>query len=95
MTRNFDQLPLRERLKHAEQLTRELVEHFEQGFVPKLELARKVTRQSYLESKTDQTIRDHAALVLKSEDFTREVFASLDACLKSIGAEVESMVKTS
>ena len=92
MVQDYSQLPLRDRLKHAEMLARELVEHLEQGFIPKVERVRKVTRQANTDSTTDHTIRDQVDLVLNSERFTREVYSKLNACLQSISTDVEKMV---
>jgi len=90
----FSKLPLRERLTIAERLTRELSEHVDQGFLPKIETLRKVTRQkeSVASEVTDKTVRDTAANVRKSEEFTAELCAKIQDCVDSIVTEVDAMV---
>lgn len=88
----YDKLPLRERLTKAERLTRELSEHLEQGFLPKLETLRKVTRQSSMEDTTDKTVRDTAKTVRASEEYTSELYQKLADCLQSIAGEVQTMI---
>ena len=65
----FSKLPLRERLTIAERLSRELCEHLEQGFLPKIETLRRVTRQkeAVAADTTDKTVRDTVVIVQKSE----------------------------
>lgn len=94
MSGEFSKLPLRERLTIAERLTRELSEHLEQGFLPKIETLRKVTRQKEAVSAetTDKTVRDTVATVHKSEQFTAELYDKLKECLNSIAEEVGAMV---
>ena len=94
MSSDYDQLPLRERLTIADRMSRELLEHLEQGFLPKVESLRRVTRQkeSTAADVTDKTVRNNAAQVLKSDAYTAELYAQLRGCLESIVSEVESMV---
>ena len=94
MPDEYSKLPLRERLTIAERLTRELSEHVEQGFVPKIETLRKVTRQkeSVAAEVTDKTVRDTAAKVRQSEEFTAELCGKIQECIDSILIEVDAMV---
>jgi hypothetical protein len=90
----FSKLTLRERLTIVERLTRDLSEHVEQGFLPKIESLRKVTRQkdSVAAEVTDKTVRDAAAIVRKSDKFTAELCAKIQECVDSIVVEVDAMV---
>ena len=94
MPGQYNKLPLRERLTIAERLTRELAEHVEQGFLPKIENLRRVTRQkeSVASEVTDKTVRDTAARVRQSEEFTAELCAKIQDCVDSIVSEVDAMV---
>lgn len=79
--RSIDQLTLRELFKDAERLTREMIEHLDQGFTPK---SRSLTRlvspapgdpeHDHIE---DLTIRNQVSEVLKSEDFTNQLHEKL------------------
>lgn len=91
---------LREKLTEAERLTRELAEHLDQGFRFKahqlVRSLRDVERQpddpKTLETVQDATVRQQAALLLESEEFTEEVFASLSTYCSSIDQEVSRIV---
>ena len=71
------EMTLREMLADAEQLTRELIEHLDQNFVPKAHALRKLVRpivgSSVNEEVEDISVRDTAIRVLKSEEFTEEL----------------------
>lgn len=94
MPSEFSKLPLRERLTIAERLARELSEHLEQGFLPRIETLRRVTRQkgAIAEETTDKTVRDTVSLVQESEQFTAELYEKVQSCLDSIADEVSKMV---
>lgn len=87
-----DSLPLREKFTNAERLTRELIEHLEQGFLPKLQQLRRVARKDEEEGVTDKSVRDQCAQLLKSDDFTEKLTSDLQDYLDSISAEMKPMV---
>lgn len=91
--RSVNQLTLRELFKGAERLTRELAEHIDQGFNPKLRaLSRLVTptpgEPEYGEIE-DLTIRNHAVEVLKSEDFTNQLYEKLAEYYEAIEQNIQ------
>lgn len=91
--RPIEQQTLREMFTEAERLTRELIEHLDQGFLPKShELARLVRpingEPPGLNDLEDVTVRTQAGRLLESEAFTEQVYASLDQYSRAIDASV-------
>ena len=84
-------MTLRQKLMEADKLTRELTDHLERGFVPKVHNLRRVTRHGSEvenESITDLTVRSTADLVLDSAAFTTELVRGLEQFLAAIDAEM-------
>lgn len=91
-TRSIQQLTFREKIRDSAQIIRELVEHLERGFLPKVgELQGKVkVRPGVVDDFVpDVTIRSLAAEVLESERFTAQVDERLGEYGASIVEEVE------
>ena len=89
-------MTLRQKLMEADRLTRELMDHLERGFVPKVHNLRRVTRHgSEVDSDTitDLTVRSTADLVLDSASFTTELAKGLEQFLTSIDAEISQRGK--
>jgi len=86
--RSVEQLTLHELLTNSERLTRELIEHLEQGFIPKVHHLRRLTRMSKtdvdLDKLEDVTVRTHAARVLESENFTNQLYERLAGYVTAI-----------
>lgn len=84
-------MTLRQKLMETDKLTRELTDHLERGFVPKVHNLRRVTRHGSEvenESITDLTVRSTADLVLDSAAFTTELVRGLEQFLAAIDAEM-------
>lgn len=84
-------MTLRQKLMEADKLTRELMDHLERGFVPKVHTLRRVTRHGSEvenESITDLTVRSTADLVLDSAAFTAELSKGLEQFLAAIDADM-------
>lgn len=100
-TYRLDNMTLREKYKAADVIVRELIEHIELGFLPKVrELERSVEPQESSgvyrlpkHSATDRTIRDEVSVVLESELFTDDVFEQLRNLLESIDVDVADILK--
>ena len=90
MARLPEDLTLRDRVIAALRLNRELVEHLEQGFIPKVHSLRRVTRPERSDSPQpgDRTVHAAAATVLESDNFTVEVYQQLRAHCESIHKSV-------
>lgn len=91
-------MTLREHLIVAERLTQELIDHLERGFTPKLHSLRRLVRgdeASATASQTrDNTVRDHAKVLLEAEEFTDRVYKKLHGHFSAIDAEL-SRISTS
>jgi hypothetical protein len=92
----IDRLTLREKLRDAARCVRELAEHLELGFVPKVHELRKLTRQHDPASGAtlvgDVTIRNAVSSVIDSENFTAGLNDSLEYYLNSIQKDVSDVV---
>ncbi len=82
----IDQLTIREKLRDCERLTRELGEHLQQNFLPKVvELqSLAVPNLQQEERVADVSIRNSARAVLESDQFTARLDEGLMAYAKSI-----------
>lgn len=96
MSSPIDHLTLREKLRDAARSVRELIEHVEHGFVPKVHELRKLTRQhdpaSGAPPVADVTVRSYVSAVLESDRFTMGLNDSLDNYLNSIQKDVSEVV---
>lgn len=81
---NPDNLPLIERINKAEYLARELCEHLQQTFLPKLVDLRSSSKKLDPKEVSDQTMYDKMAAVVSAEKFSDEVFSRLSLYLDSI-----------
>ncbi len=76
-----ENMTLREVFVHADRFTRELVEHLEQGFMPKAEslvnLVRPTPDGSPAKNVKDITIRNQVSSLLESENFTEQLSLKL------------------
>lgn len=90
--RTVDELTLRELVTDAERMTRELVEHLDQGFLPKSRsLARLVAPSPgdpEYEEIEDLTIRNQSSDLLKSEEFTEQLYRKLEQYYVAIDRKV-------
>lgn len=94
----LDNLPLREKLKDLEKLTRELIDHLGRGFIPRSQslkrLARKANHPDQRDLVSDVAVRDAVASALKSDEYTRELCDKTRDYLRSIRADIEDMSTT-
>jgi hypothetical protein len=98
--RPIDEMTLREKFTYSERLVRELIEHVEQSFLPKIaHLAELVAPEEekterkpladaipIAETKTvaDADIRNQSAAILSSDDFSQTLFRKLDEVLAAL-----------
>jgi hypothetical protein len=89
--RPLDQMPLRDLFSHAEHQARDLAEHLDQSFLPKLyALDELVHPKPGAEEVGDFTVRSRASQVLESDDFTRQLLDKMQDYLNAI----ENALKT-
>ncbi len=98
MSTSIDQLTLREKLRNVEKLTRELSDHLERGFIPKVHSLRRLARRGndpeHRETISDIAIREAASTVIKSDAYTRELSEKTKRYLRSIQADIERMFES-
>ncbi len=96
MSSPIDQLTLREKLRDAEHVLRELAEHLELGFIPKVHELKKLSRQhdpsSGAQPVADVTIRSYVSGVIESDRFTGGLVESLEKYLNAIEKDVSEVV---
>ena len=92
--RPIPQQTLREQFTHAEQLTKELVDHLEHNLLPKIHDLRKLT-QSELKGEAvveDVTMRNHAFHILESVRFADNLSEKMTAYFTSINQAVSGII---
>lgn len=98
MTTAIEHLTLREKLRDVIRVNRELIEHLELGFVPKVHDLKKLTKQHEPSSTgpavEDATVRGYVSAVLESDQFTDKLHDSLMNYLNSIQKDVSVVVKS-
>lgn len=96
MAAHIEQLTLREKLRDAAHTLRELIEHLDMGFVPKVHELKKLCRQPEPGTEAppvaDSTVRSHVHTVLDSDRFTAGLVENLDKYLASIQKDVANVV---
>ena len=85
-------LPLAERLKHAEYLARELSEHMRQAYLPRLAELRNSSKVFDVNLVSDQEMLDKIHAVLKSDDFAQDVYQKLTTYLDSARDELQQLI---
>jgi len=92
MERPVEQLTLREVFTHGERIARELIEHLEQGFLPKVRKLQGLigpAAGASNETVPDISVRSQAAELLESDAFTQELVARLNKFLGAMGNALE------
>lgn len=96
MKRTVSQLTLREMFSDSERLTSELVEHLERGFIPMnkqmIRLVRELPDGVEKRRVEDITVRNQAEELLKSDQFTQELFEKLDQYLGAIDQSITRII---
>ena len=96
MDKSIEGMTLQDKVKKTDVLVREIMEHLELGFLPKIKSLQKISRvgrsQSQLEEIGDLTLRNHVAQVLESEQFTEELFEKLSVLTKAIQADMNDVL---
>ncbi len=84
---SLDQKPLRELFVQAEHQARDLTDHLDLNFLPKLQALDDLLHpKPGAEEARDITVRNRAANVLESDKFTQLTLHKIDDCLNAIDA---------
>lgn len=98
MSRSIDGKTLRDKCRDANRVVREIIDHLENGILPKLNSLKKLARsreQGFDPSSVrDVTIRTHAAAILEAEQYSIKLDEESKALLSAIATEVEHLVDT-
>ena len=96
MAKLIESMTTQEKVKNTELLVRELIQHLEMGFLPKLKKLSKVTRlgraNSKLEEIGDLTIRLHVSQVTESERFTESIHERLIEFIEALEIDMQNVV---
>ena len=86
--RPIEHLTLREMFTNAESIIRDLVEHLDKSFHPRLralgDLVRSYSVPDERDAIPDSSIRTHASNLLSSDDYSQAFFQKLDRHLQAI-----------
>lgn len=98
MGRAVEGLTLRDKCREANRILRELIDHLDQGFLPKVENLRRLARsreQGYDPALVrDVTIRNHASTLLEAEQYTLRLDEEFKQYFNAIAEEVDQLVRT-
>lgn len=98
MSRSIEGMTLRDKCREANRLVRELIDHLDQGFLPKVQELQKAARgrePKYDPAQIrDVTIRTHAAAILEAEQYTIKLDEEARLLFTAIDREVDQMVNT-
>lgn len=93
--RSVENMSLREMLRDAERLCRDLADHLERGFAPKAQALARLLRSDPAgplnEGVSDRSVYDHADLVLGSHAFTERILHRIRDLLKAIDSSVSDI----
>jgi hypothetical protein len=96
MDHSIESMTLQDKVKKSEVLVREMIEHLELGFLPKLKNLQKISRvgnsQSQLEEIADLTVRNHVVQVLESEQFTESLFEKLSVLTDALEKDMNDVL---
>ncbi len=89
---NPEAVPLNERFQAAQFLMRELSEHLQQAFLPKLTDLRSASKTADVEEVTDQAMYDKMLAAMQADEFAGKLFETLIRYLVSIEKETGVML---
>lgn len=91
--RMLEDMPLRELFVHAEHQARDLAEHLDLNFLPKLQaLDDSVHSKPGENDVRDITVRNRAAQVLESDTFTQQKLQKMHEYLAAINSALNRQV---
>jgi len=95
LEQHLDQLPLRELIVQTEHLTRELIEHLDQSFLPRLiSLDEAATLKPGHDTAPDTVVRTKTTELLDSDRFTQQKATRLQEYLNAIDVALRKRAGT-
>lgn len=96
--RPIEQMTLRDLFGSSDRLVRELTEHLEQSFLPRMRAAAEAVRSYNQAAERDEipdsTVRSRIAALLASDDFSQHLFDRLERHLAAIDEGAKRAVST-
>ena len=91
MTDDFDNMTLREKLSEADRLMRELIDHLDNGFIPKARNLSNALKEhgNSTDQLTDMSVRQRAAEVIDENRFSERLYDKIGALLVAIDTDVD------
>ncbi|MCC7423989.1 MAG: hypothetical protein IT428_27305 [Planctomycetaceae bacterium] len=94
--RPVDQYTVREMFTEAERLARELSDHLEKGFVPKVGALARIVRPPKAGEESplieDGVVRTHSAQVLESDQFTEKLYDRLHSFCEAVEKNMDRII---
>lgn len=91
-----DQFTVREMFTEAERIARELSDHLERGFVPKVGSLTRIIRPPKPGEEAvfveDGVVRTHSAQILESDQFTEKLYIRLHDFCQAVESNVDRIV---
>ena len=93
MPDSIDNMTLRDKLNEAERLMRELMDHLDNGFIPKARSLGRSLQESGNDTTllSDTTVRQQAAELIDSNRFSENIYKKISRLLESIDGDVGSI----
>ncbi|MEX1230171.1 MAG: hypothetical protein WEB58_08025 [Planctomycetaceae bacterium] len=94
MEHPVESLTLRQKFTEGERLVRELIEHLEQGFLPKADSFRRLVdiKITDINLVDDNSVRNQAGALMESDQYTELMVEKLCRVLNSINDETNRLV---
>lgn len=92
LNERISEIPLKERLKKADYLARELSEHLTQAYLPKLSKLRVAAKELDPDVVSDQQVLDCTLAVIQAEEFTADLYKELRTYLESIKTDTQEIL---
>lgn len=93
MADSFDGMTIREKLTEADRLMREVIEHLDNGFIPKTRtLSRSLQEHGdNVSAMSDVTVRQQAAELIELNRFSEALYEKITALLEAIDHDVSQV----
>ncbi|MBR9802392.1 MAG: hypothetical protein ACE37I_00630 [Rubinisphaera brasiliensis] len=90
MVDSIESMTLREKLSEADRLMREMIDHLDNGFVPKARSLSRMLQEhgNEVDSLSDMTVRQQAAELIDANRFSERLYEKIGTLLVAIDRDV-------
>jgi len=90
MAESIEGMTLREKLSEADRLMREMIDHLDNGFVPKARSLSRMLQEhgNKIDSLSDMTVRQQAAELIDANRFSERLYEKIGTLLVAIDRDV-------